>query len=57
VFVRVPPRLIPRLESEAYFYVWDPARGVVRWMTSYDTTEGDVRSFLRLVRRIVVHAA
>ena len=57
VFVRVPPHLIPRLESEAYFYVWDPARGVVRWMTSYDTTEEDVRSFLRLVRRIVEQAA
>jgi threonine aldolase len=53
VFVRVPPEHIPRLQSEAYFYVWDPSRGVVRWMTSYDTSEEDVEIFARLVRRVV----
>lgn len=57
VFVKVDPELLPRLENEAYFYVWDPARGVVRWMTSYDTTEDDLQNFLRIIRRVIAPPA
>ncbi|MFG3341799.1 beta-eliminating lyase-related protein [Glycomyces sp. NPDC048151] len=53
VFVKVDPELLPRLQNEAHFYVWDPDRGVVRWMTSYDTNEDDVRNFVRIVRRAI----
>ena len=32
------------------FYDWDRARGEVRWMTSFDTTEADVDSFVEVIR-------
>ena len=45
VFARLPKRLIPRLQAESFFYVWDEDAGIVRWMCSFDTTEADVRRF------------
>ena len=45
VFARLPQAVIPLLQEHFFFYVWDAARGEVRWMTSFDTTEEDVRAF------------
>jgi threonine aldolase len=45
VFVRLPRRAIPRLRKRYFFYTWDEAASVVRWMCSWDTTEEDVREF------------
>lgn len=51
VFARVPAAAIPALQAAAYFYVWDEAESVVRWMTAWDTTEADVDRFAAAVRR------
>jgi threonine aldolase len=31
------------------FYDWDRARGEVRWMTAWDTTEADVDRFVAVI--------
>jgi len=46
VFALLPPAVTSALQSEYPFYVWDESTGVVRWMTSFDTTETDVDGFV-----------
>jgi threonine aldolase len=47
VFARMTRRAIEALQERYFFYVWDENLPEVRWMTSYDTTEGDVDAFVR----------
>jgi threonine aldolase len=42
-----------QLQVQYPFYVWDPPSGVVRWMTSFDTTEQDVDQFVDLLARVM----
>ncbi|MFW6180511.1 MAG: threonine aldolase family protein, partial [Spirochaetota bacterium] len=54
VFVRMPRGTADRLLERYFFYTWstaDPGAPVVRLMTSFDTTEGDVARFLDALRR------
>jgi threonine aldolase len=53
VFARIPREVIPVLQKEYFFYVWNETTGEVRWMCSYDTTEDDVRSFSELLRNTI----
>jgi len=53
VFAIIPAELISELQSEYFFYTWDDRRGEVRWMTSFDTTEGDIHSFTGLLRKLL----
>jgi threonine aldolase len=53
VFAIIPKEIIPVLQKEYFFYVWNEETGEVRWMCSYDTTEEDVKDFAELVRRIL----
>lgn len=50
VFAIIPKELIPELQEEFFFYVWDEDRGEVRWMTSFDTTEDDIHEFVSLLK-------
>jgi threonine aldolase len=57
VFALLPKSAIARLQALHPFYIWDD-RGAdeqaeVRWMTSWDTTEGDVREFVASLRQSV----
>lgn len=45
VFAVLPPKAAERLRARYSFYTWDDDTGEVRFMTSFDTTEGDVESF------------
>lgn len=49
VFVRIPHRAIAKIRKRYFFYTWDEAASVVRWMCSWDTTEEDVRDFVAFV--------
>lgn len=49
LFVRVPKDKIASLQAERFFYVWDEAESIARWMTSWDTTESDVDEFISLL--------
>lgn len=49
VLAVIPPRAAKKLRSRYRFYDWDPARGEVRWMTAFDTTETDVDRFAEAI--------
>lgn len=53
VFVQIPRRIISQLQKRYFFYVWNEAESVVRWMCSWDTTEQDVREFSDFLRKIL----
>jgi threonine aldolase len=42
VFAVLPAQSIAPLQERFHFYVWDEPRGVVRWVTSWDTSTDDV---------------
>jgi threonine aldolase len=50
VFATLPQESTKELQREFPFYVWDEQTGEVRWMCSWDTTEGDVESFVAAIR-------
>lgn len=45
VFAIIPREAADRLRKRFCFYTWDERTGEVRWMCSFDTTEGDVDAF------------
>ena len=53
VFARVPRQYIPTLQKHYFFYVWNESISEARFMTSFDTTEDDIRDFVALVKRTV----
>ena len=53
VFAQVPRKAIAKLQKQYFFYVWNEAQSVVRWMCSWDTTADDVKQFAEFVRRSV----
>ncbi|MDY6055496.1 threonine aldolase family protein [Micrococcus sp.] len=56
VFAALDPAAADLLRGDFPFYDWDPAAGVVRWMTSWDTTEQDVAAFLAALDRALTTA-
>ena len=50
VFVTLPREMIPKLQKEWPFHVWNEARSEARLITSFDTEESDVADFVRLAR-------
>jgi threonine aldolase len=56
VFAIVPKEIIPKLQEEYFFYVWDEAKSEVRWMTSWDTTEEDIIRFTDRLRDLADHS-
>jgi len=53
VFARIPKKAIARLQNRYFFYVWNEADSVVRWMCSWDTTEADIDEFVTYLRQVV----
>lgn len=53
IFAMLPPAIIPELQEEHYFYVWDEKTSEVRLMCSFDTTEHEVKSFGNALRRLL----
>ncbi len=51
VFATLPAGVADRLRESFRFYDWDAARGEVRWMCSFDTTEADVDAFVTAISR------
>lgn len=45
VFAIIPAHLVETLQEKYFFYVWDEITSEVRWMTSFDTTPGDIDGF------------
>jgi threonine aldolase len=53
VFAIVPKEYVPVLQQKYFFYVWNEETSEARFMTSFDTTEGDIKEFIALVRKTV----
>jgi len=56
VFVRLPREVWHALLEDYFFYDWDEANDVVRWMCSFDTTEADVEDFLAKLKKRLAEA-
>jgi threonine aldolase len=50
IFATLPTDAADRIRERVRFYDWDRARGEVRWMTAWDTTEADVDGFVTVIR-------
>jgi threonine aldolase len=53
VFAVLPLDVAEALKAEHPFYTWDEATGVMRWMTSFDTTVEDVDGFVLSLTRLM----
>jgi threonine aldolase len=53
VFAQIPRDAIQKIQERYFFYVWSEEESVVRWMCSFDTTDGDVREFVQCVGAVV----
>lgn len=53
VFAQIPRQAIAKIQERYFFYVWNEEQALVRWMCSFDTTEGDVTQFARFVTEVV----
>ncbi len=53
VFAVVPKKYIAKLQQRYFFYVWNEQTSEVRLMTSFDTTEEDIKDFITLVRKTI----
>jgi len=51
VFAIVPKSIIPVLQKEFFFYMWNEETNEVRWMTAWDTQEEDIRLFVELIKQ------
>jgi threonine aldolase len=50
VFALIGNDAADRIRERVRFYDWDRARGEVRWMCAFDTTEANVDAFLGVLR-------
>ena len=53
VFCVIPAKYVPLLQKKYFFYVWNEETSEVRFMTSFDTTEEDIRDFVKLIRKTI----
>ena len=53
LFAQLPTDVWHRLQERYFFYDWDEAADVVRWMCSFDTTEEDIHNFVAALRKLV----
>ena len=53
IFVTLPPAIIPALQQEYPFYVWNEITHEVRLMCSWDTTEEEVKGFANSLQSLI----
>lgn len=51
VFAQLPRDVWTALQQDYFFYDWDEAENVVRWMCSFDTTEEDIKNFVAALKK------
>ena len=52
VFVVIPKPWVKKLREHSFFYVWDEKTFECRLMTSFDTQENEIDSFVDLVKNL-----
>ncbi len=53
VFINLKKEDAKKLKKEMFFYTWDEISGEVRLMTSFDTTEVEIKNFVQKLRGIL----
>lgn len=53
VFALLPSAIVPDLQKEHFFYVWNEKTSEVRLMCSFDTSETEVRNFGKKLRELL----
>ena len=53
VFAQIPRHAIAKIKERYFFYPWIEEECIVRWMCSFDTTEEDVKEFVKVVAEAV----
>ena len=53
VFVQLPRVVWTELQKRYFFYDWDIDNNVVRWLCSFDTTEEDIKSFVKALKELL----
>jgi threonine aldolase len=53
VFAKFPKEIIPELQQEIFFYVWNERTNEVRLMCSFDTKEEEVDRFVRKIKELI----
>jgi threonine aldolase len=53
VFAQIPHHAIEKIKKHYFFYTWIEEESIVRWMCSFDTTEEDIRQFVKIVAEAV----
>lgn len=56
VFAIFPEKIIPALQEEHFFYVWNERTSEVRLMCSFDTTENEIRNFVKKLKSLLTSA-
>lgn len=51
IFAKLPRKVIDRLRQKTRFYIVNDEQNIIRWMTSYDTSEEDVNQFVQLIEQ------
>ena len=55
VFAKIPMHVVPNLQKEFYFYVWEESLSTVRWMTNFRTTPSDIDDFVKALKSALVN--
>ena len=53
VFVKIPEKIIPRLQEEQFFYVWAERISEARLMCSFDSRKEDIENFVGKLRELL----
>jgi threonine aldolase len=57
LFPILPRETITPLQKKSFFYIWDETEARVRWMTSFDTTEDNVKTFVEDLKKILYESS
>jgi threonine aldolase len=53
VFAQIPRHAVQKIKDRYFYYMWIEEECIVRWMCSFDTTEEDVKEFVKVVEEAV----
>ncbi len=53
VFAQIPQNAIEKIKAQFFFYPWIEEECIVRWMCAFDTTEEDIKAFVKCVAEAV----
>jgi len=53
IYPMLPPEVIVPLQEWSFFWDWDPSKHQVRWMSAWDTSDGDVEAFVAGLRSLL----